>query len=85
MCSRWPHRTVCGRPGSTNFVCTSTGLSISPNQRVLRYEPAQRGERETPTPATARAREDLSASAGMTLEQELGTENRWLSTAPALL
>jgi hypothetical protein len=26
----------------------------------------------------------LSASVGMTLEQELGMENRWLSTAPAL-
>jgi hypothetical protein len=54
-------------------------------QRVLRREPAQTGERRDTHADKAMAREDLSASAGDVLEEELGTENRWLSTAPALL
>jgi len=40
-------------------------------QQVLKRERAQTGEPSVPP--------------GITLEQELGTENRWLSTALALL
>jgi hypothetical protein len=74
---------LCGRAGATNFVCTSTGLSISPEHWVLRNEPAQKGESGTPTP-TSKAREDLGVSPGDASEQGLGTEYRWLSTALAL-
>ncbi len=43
------------------------------------------GESGTPTPIWLMVREVLSTSSVGLLEQELGTENRWLSTAPALL